>query len=189
MSAKPKVATVWLESCAGCHMSFLDIDERIVDLLSQVELTASPVSDIKDIPEVTLGIIDGGIGNDEELHIARELRKKSKVLMVMGDCAVFGGINTMRNFLTPEQVLKGAYADGATVTTLNPSGKLPGETGEPGQSVPRLLPQANAVDRHVKVDVYVPGCPPDADAIYYALSEILAGRVPVKIPPDMMRYD
>ena len=183
MSAKPKVATVWLESCAGCHMSFLDIDERIVSLLSQVELTASPVSDIKDIPEVTLGIIDGGIGNDEELHIARQLRKKCKILMVMGDCAVFGGINTMRNFITPEQLLKDAYADGATPTNSNPSGKLPGE------NIPELLPQANAIDRYVKVDVYVPGCPPDADAIYHAISEILAGRVPAKMPADMMRYD
>jgi NAD-reducing hydrogenase small subunit len=164
-------------------MSFLDIDERIVNLLSQVELTASPVTDIKDIPEVTLGIIDGGIGNDEELHIARELRKKCKILMVMGDCAVFGGINTMRNFLTPEQLLNGGYADGATPTTVNPSGVLPGE------NIPKLLPQANAVDRYVKVDVHVPGCPPDADAIYYALSEILAGRVPVKMPADLMRFD
>ncbi|MCL2147146.1 MAG: NADP oxidoreductase [Synergistaceae bacterium] len=183
MSAKPKVATVWLESCAGCHMSFLDIDERIVDLLSQVELTASPVTDIKDIPEVTLGIIDGGIGNDEELHIAQELRKKCKILAVMGDCAVFGGINTMRNSMTPEQLLNGAFADGATPTTVNPSGKLPGE------DIPKLLPKANAVDRYVKVDVYIPGCPPDADAIYYALCEILAGRIPVKIPADMTRYD
>jgi NAD-reducing hydrogenase small subunit len=164
-------------------MSFLDIDERIVNLLSQVELTASPVTDIKDFPEVTLGIIDGGIGNDEELHIAQELRKQCKILMVIGDCAVFGGINTMRNYLTPEQLLKSAYADGATPTTVNPSGNLPGE------NIPKLLPHANAVDRYVKVDVYIPGCPPDADAIYYALSEILAGRVPVKIPADMMRYD
>jgi NAD-reducing hydrogenase small subunit len=164
-------------------MSFLDIDERIVNLLSQVELTASPVTDIKDIPEVTLGIIDGGIGNEEELHIAQDLRSKCKILMVIGDCAVFGGINTMRNSLTVEEVLKGGYADGATPTTVNPSGKLPGE------NIPKLLQQANAVDRYVKVDVYVPGCPPDADAIYFALSEILAGRVPVKIPAAMTRYD
>jgi NAD-reducing hydrogenase small subunit len=164
-------------------MSFLDIDERIVNLLSQVELTASPVTDIKDIPEVTLGIIDGGIGNDEELHIAQELRKKCAILMVMGDCAVFGGINTMRNSLTPEEVLKGGFADGATPTTINPSGKLPGE------NIPQLLPHASAVDRHVKVDVYVPGCPPDADAIYFALSEILAGRIPVRIPAELTRFD
>lgn len=182
MSDKPKVATVWLESCAGCHMSFLDIDERIVDLLSKVELTASPITDIKDIPEVTLGIIDGGIGNDEELHIAHELRKKCKILMVMGDCAVFGGINAMRNFITPENLLKGAYADGATDTTINPTGKMPGE------NIPQLLPQANSIDRFVKVDVYIPGCPPDADAIYYALSEILAGRIP-KLPKNLTRYD
>jgi NAD-reducing hydrogenase small subunit len=178
--SKPKLATVWLEACAGCHMSFLDIDERIVDLIDKVEITASPITDFKEIPEVDLGVIDGGIGNEEEKQIALELRKKAKILIAWGDCAVFGGINCMRNFMPAEEILREGYTN--TVSTVNPEGTIP--RGE----VPALLPQALPADRVVKVDVYVPGCPPDADTILYVFSEILAGRTP-KIPVDMMRYD
>jgi NAD-reducing hydrogenase small subunit len=181
---KPKVASVWLEACAGCHMSFLDMDERLIDLFGKVELTYTPISDLKEIPEVTVGIIEGGLGNEEELHIARDLRAKCELLVAWGDCAVFGGINCLRNFMKAEDVVREAYTD--TVTTVNPKGTLPG-ISSPGE-VPALLPQAIPVDRAVKVDVYVPGCPPDADTLAYVFDEILAGRVP-KVPPEMMRYD
>jgi len=177
---KPKLASVWLEACAGCHMSFLDIDERIVDLLKQVDLTSTPITDIKEIPEVDLGVIEGALGNDEEVEIAEEMRKRCKILIAWGDCAVFGGINCMRNFMKKEDVLREAYTD--TVSTVNPEGTIPGE------DIPHLLDQAIPVDRKVKVDVYVPGCPPDADTILYVFQEILQGRIP-KVPVDMMRYD
>jgi len=183
-SKKPKVASVWLEACAGCHMSFLDMDQRLVDLFKKVEFTSSPITDTKEIPEVEVGIIEGGLGNEEELHIAKDLRSKCKLLIAWGDCAVFGGINSMRNFMKAEDVLRAAYTEG--VTTVNPSGVLPG-IDAPGE-VPALLPEAIPVDRAVKVDVYVPGCPPDADTIAYVFEEILAGRVP-KVPSEMMRYD
>jgi len=178
--AKPKIASVWLEACAGCHMSFLDIDERIVDLLGKVELTATPITDIKIFPEVEVGVIEGALGNEEELHLAKELRERCKILIAWGDCAVFGGINCMRNFMPAEQVLKEGYVD--TVSTVNPEGVIP------RQDLPALLPRAIPVDRAVKVDVYVPGCPPDADTIYYVFSEILEGRIPT-VPTDIMRYD
>jgi NAD-reducing hydrogenase small subunit len=178
--AKPKVASVWLEACAGCHMSFLDMDERLLDLFSRVEITSTPISDIKEIPEVTVGVIEGGLGNEEELHIAKELREKCKILVAWGDCAAFGGINCMRNFIKVEDMLREAYTD--TITTVNPSGVIP------HVDVPPLLPQAIPVDRAVKVDVYVPGCPPDADTIAYVFNEILEGRIP-KVPSQMMRYD
>lgn len=178
--SKPKLATVWLESCAGCHMSFLDIDERIVGLLDKVEVTATPITDFKEIPFVDIGVIDGAIANEEEKHIALELRKKAKILIAWGDCAVFGGINTMRNFLPVKEVLEGAYLH--TPSTVNPDGVIP--QGE----VPALLPKALPADNFVKVDVYVPGCPPDADTIYYVFQELLEGRMP-KVPSDMMRYD
>jgi hypothetical protein len=105
-------------------MSFLDMDERLVDLFKKVELTVSPISDLKEIPEVTVGIIEGGLGNEEELHIAKDLRSKCKILVAWGDCAVLGGINCMRNFMKAEDMLRDAYTD--TVTTVNPSGVLPG---------------------------------------------------------------
>ena len=178
--SKVKVATVWLEACAGCHMSFLDIDERIVELLEKVDIVYSPIVDGKEIPKATVGVIDGALGNDEELHLAMEMRKQCDIIVAWGDCAVFGGINCMRNFLPAEQVLKEGYVD--TVSTVNPDGVLP------RQDLPALLPQAIPVDRAVKVDVYVPGCPPDADTIYYVFSEILEGRIPT-VPTDIMRYD
>ena len=178
--SKPKVATVWLEACAGCHMSFLDIDERIINLLDLVEITATPITDFKEFPEVTVGVIEGALGNEEEVHLAKEMRKKCKILIAWGDCAVFGGINCMRNFAKVEDVLKEGYIN--TVSTVNPKGILPGE------DIPKLLPHAIPVDYEVKVDVYVPGCPPDADTIYYVFEEILQGRIP-KVPVEMMRYD
>jgi NAD-reducing hydrogenase small subunit len=77
--SKVKVATVWLEACAGCHMSFLDIDERIVELLEKVEIVYSPIVDSKEIPKATVGVIDGALGNDEELHLARKMRKQCDI--------------------------------------------------------------------------------------------------------------
>jgi NAD-reducing hydrogenase small subunit len=178
--AKPKIASVWLEACAGCHMSFLDIDERIVGLLDRVELTATPITDIKVFPEVEVGVIEGALGNEEELHLAKELRERCKILIAWGDCAVFGGINCMRNFMPAEKVLEEGYVN--TASTVNPGRVIP------RRDLPPLLPQAIPVDRAVKVDVYVPGCPPDADTIMYVFSEILEGRIP-SVPTDIMRYD
>jgi NAD-reducing hydrogenase small subunit len=173
-------------------MSFLDMDERLIELFKKVEITSTPISDIKEIPEVTVGVIEGGLGNEEELHIAKDLREKCKILIAWGDCAVFGGINCLRNFIKVEDLLREAYTD--TVTTVNPTGVIPGLSAYEGEGtathegVPPLLPQAMPVDRAVKVDVYVPGCPPDADTIAFVFNEILEGRVP-KVPQEMMRYD
>jgi len=178
--AKAKLATVWLEACAGCHMSFLDIDEKIVGLLEKVDIMYSPVVDFKEIPKVDVGVISGALGNDEEVHLAKKMREQCDILVAWGDCAVFGGINTMRNFMSTKEVLEKAYID--TVSTVNPKGVIPGE------DIPELLPKAIPVDQVVKVDVYVPGCPPDADTILWVFQELLEGRIP-KVPADMMRYD
>jgi len=178
--AKVKVATVWLEACAGCHMSFLDIDERLVDLVGLVGIGCSPIVDGKKIPKATVGVIEGALGNDEELHLAKEMRKQCDIIVAWGDCAVFGGINCMRNFTDRRQALKEAYVD--SPSTVNPGGVIPHE------DIPHLLPQAIPVDHEVKVDVYVPGCPPDADTILWVFQELLEGRVPT-VPSEMMRYD
>ena len=178
--AKVKLATVWLEACAGCHMSFLDIDDRILGLLEKVDIMYSPVVDAKEIPKVDIGVISGALGNDEEVHLAKKMREQCDILIAWGDCAVFGGINTMRNFMPTEEALKKAYVD--SVSTVNPEGVIPGE------DIPQLLPKAIPVDQVVKVDVYVPGCPPDADTILWVFQELLEGRIP-KVPAEMMRYD
>jgi len=177
----PKIATVWLEGCSGCHMSFLDSDETLLDILARVELTHSPITDYKefDFPELELGIIEGGIANTEEIEIAKKLRKQSKILMAWGDCAVFGGINTLRNFFSTRQILERSYIE--TESTVN--GIIPID-----ESLPELLDKALPVNRFVPVDVYVPGCPPSAEAIVHCLTQILEGRLPILLP-HMMHFD
>lgn len=176
---KIKIATVWLESCAGCHMSFLDIDEAIIDLANLVEFGRSPITDIKNFSDVTVGIVEGSVGNTEEEEVLRELRAHCKILMAWGDCACFGGVCAMRNTFDKEDVLRRGYIE----TESTYQGKIPCPPG-----IPALLDQVKPVNQIVKVDCYVPGCPPEAGAIQYALNELLAGRIPV-LPSDMMRFD
>lgn len=177
----PKIATVWLEGCSGCHMSLLDTDEALLDILSRVQLTDSPLTDFKafNFQEIDLGIIEGGIANTEEAEIAKKLRKKCKILMAWGDCAVFGGINTLRNSFSTQEILHRGYVE--TPSTVN--GEIPVH-----ESLPRLLEKAAPVNQMVGVDVYVPGCPPSPQAIVHCLKEILEGRIPV-LPHDMMQFD
>lgn len=171
--AKVKIASDWLDTCSGCHMSLLDIDERIVELLEHVEFTSTPITDLKHPPEdgVDVGILTGAVGNTHQLEVARRMRERSKLLIAMGDCAVFGGICTMRNFFDREDVLKRGYVE---TESTDEEGAVP-RSDELG----KLLDQVKAVNQVVKVDVHIPGCPPPANAIWYALTELLAGRVPV----------
>jgi len=177
--AKVKVATVWLESCAGCHMSFLDVDEFIIDLSKLVEFRRSPITDIKGFDDVTVGIVEGSVGNEEEKEVIEELRHHCKILMALGDCACFGGVCAMRNTLAKEDVLKRAYIN----TPSTYKGKIPKAPG-----VPELLDKVYPANQIVKVDCYVPGCPPEPEAIKYGLTELLAGRIPV-VPSNIMRFD
>jgi NAD-reducing hydrogenase small subunit len=179
--AKPKVATVWFEACSGCHMSFLDLDETLVNVLSKIQLTVSPITDFKDydFPEVDVGIVEGGIGNIEHKEIAEKLRKHCRILVAWGDCAVFGGINTLRNGLPKDEVLRYGFIE--TASTVN--GVMPIH-----EDLPALLDKILPLNEVVPVDVYVPGCPPSAESIAYSLTEILQGRQPV-LPADMIHFD
>jgi len=179
--AKVRIATDWLESCAGCHMSLLDIDERILELLKYVEITSSPVTDLKHPPEegVDVGILSGGIGNSDQEETTKEMRGRCKILIALGDCAVFGGICNLRNFIPKEEVLKRGYVETESTT----EGKVP-EAEELG----KLTNQVSGVNRVVKVDVYIPGCPPSADSIYYALTELINGRIPI-LEGKLLHYD
>ena len=178
---KPKLATVWCEACAGCHMSFLDLDEALVDILSRVELTVSPVTDFKDFafPQVDVGIVEGGVGNEENQEVIEHLRRQCRFLIAWGDCAVFGGINTLRNWLSKDDVLRCGYVE--TAGTVN--GIIPAH-----EDIPRLLDKVLPVNAVVAVDGYIPGCPPTPEALAYCLKELLAGRLPV-LPADMIHFD
>jgi len=178
--SKIKVATDWLDVCSGCHMSFLDIDERLLELLEHIEITSSPITDLKHPPEdgVTVGILSGSVGNTDQEETAKEMRERCDILIAIGDCAVLGGIPTMRNFIDKDEVLKRGYVD--TESTVD--GKIP------KIECPALLERVKAVDEVVKVDVYLPGCPPNADAIFFVLKELLEGRKPV-LTGKNLHYD
>ena len=179
---KVTVATDWLAACAGCHMSLLDIDVRIVGLLDLVEFTSSPVTDLKHPPKegVTVGILTGAIANTHNIEVAKRMRERCQILIALGDCATFGGIVATRNLAGTEACLKRAYLEAESVV----EGVIP---DSPELGVP--LETVTGVGDVVKVDLFIPGCPPRADAIYYALSELLAGRVPVVLPPEHFVYD
>lgn len=178
---KVLVATDWLAACAGCHMSLLDLDERLVGLLEKIQITSSPITDLKHPPKegVTVGILTGAVNNTSNEEVARQMRERCQVLIALGDCAVFGGIVTMRNFCSMKEALHRAYVECETVV----DGKVPSSP-----ELSRLLPTALAVNQVVKVDVHLPGCPPSADAIFHVLSELLAGRVP-EVKGEYLKYD
>ena len=181
MSDKPKikVATAWLGGCSGCHMSFLDLDERLIDLAKLVEFTASPITDVKEIPHVDVGIIEGAVCNDENEHVLRTMRTRCKVLIALGDCAMTGNIPALRNQQKLQEVFERAYVESESTQV----GEVPDSS-----EVPKLLTKVRPIQEFVKVDACIPGCPPDADAIWYALTELLAGRAP-QWNPTNMRYD
>lgn len=168
-AGKVRVATIWLSGCSGCHMSFLDQDERLIDLAQKIQLVYSPIADVKQFPEnVDVTLIEGALANEEQLAMLKTARARTKILISLGDCAVTGNVTALRNAWrdSDRAVLERAYLD---KSDLNP--QLPNE-------VPKLLIKARPLHEAVKVDYFIPGCPPSADLINYVLTELLAGRTP-----------
>ncbi|HNZ14038.1 MAG TPA: NADP oxidoreductase [Anaerolineaceae bacterium] len=169
---KPKIASDWLCGCAGCHMSLLDMDERLAHIVELADLRATPITDLKEPDEtgVDVGVLEGGVNNSTNEEVAHRMRKRCGILVALGDCAVFGGVPAMRNFFTVEEALRRAYVE---TESTDSGGKIPDD--------PELCQQTRvrALSEVVPVDIHVPGCPPDADVIYYVLSELAQGRRPV----------
>ncbi len=165
---KARVATVWLDGCSGCHMSLLDMDEKLILLGEKIELVYSPLVDAKDFPEnVDVALVEGSISSEEDLHKIKLIRRNTKVLVALGDCSVTGNIPSMRTVFPLAKVMERVYDENATINKQVPT-----------KVVPRLLERVMPLHEVVKVDVYLPGCPPSADNIFFAVSELLEGRVP-----------
>jgi len=166
--SKVRLATVWLDGCSGCHMSFLDMDERLLDLADRIDLVYSPIVDHKEFPpDVDVALVEGSVSSEEDLAKIRKIRANCKVLVSLGDCAVTGNVPAMRNAFGPEAVLQRVYVE-------NVSAKSP----VPDQVVPKLLGRVRPVHEVVPVDVFVPGCPPSADTIFDTLTALLDGGLP-----------
>ena len=165
---RPTLATIWLDGCSGCHMSFLDMDERLFDIAERADIVYSPIIDAKEYPnDVDFCLVEGAVSSEEDLHKIRLVRERTRTLISFGDCAVTANVPALRNPIGVQPLLDRAYVENVT---LNP--------GIPLAVVPALLPTARPVHRVVKVDVFLPGCPPSADLIYQVRVDVLEGRSP-----------
>lgn len=180
--AKPKIATTSLCGCFGCHMSLLDIDERILALAELVDFDRSPINDLKDFSgQCAVGLIEGGCANEENVHVLQRFRECCDVLVSIGDCATMGGIPAMRNTIPLEECLQEAYIDGPSVH--NPSGRIPDDP-----EIPLLLNKVYPAQEVVRIDYHLSGCPPSADTLWAALTALLTGAE-VALPYELIKYD
>jgi NAD-reducing hydrogenase small subunit len=177
---KLKLATVSLAGCFGCHMSFLDIDERLLQLIELVEFDRSPLTDIKEIGHCDIGLIEGGLCNAENVVVLREFRAHCKTLVAVGACAINGGLPAQRNHLNLGTILTNVYG---SRTGLRAGSAIPNDP-----ELPLPLNQVHPIHEVVHVDYFLPGCPPSADAIWQFLTDLMAGRTP-HLGHGLMHYD
>jgi NAD-reducing hydrogenase small subunit len=179
---KPVIATASLAGCFGCHMSLLDIDERILKLVEVVEFNKSPIDDIKKFTKpVDVGLIEGGCCNSENVEVLRSFRKNCKVLVSVGECAIMGGLPALRNSIPLKECLDEAYLNGPSIE--------PGERIIPNdEELPIILDKVYPCHEVVKIDAFLPGCPPSADLIWEAVTALVEGR-PANLSYDLIKFD
>ncbi|RLE49505.1 MAG: F420-nonreducing hydrogenase [Candidatus Methanomethylicota archaeon] len=171
MPEKVKVVNEWLCVCSGCEISLLNIHEKLLNLLDRIEIVHSPVlMDVKEIPEADIALVSGGVRNWENVEVLKEVREKCRILIALGSCAAFGGIPGLGNLFSREELLRKVYID--TKSTDNPNKVLP------CKEVPPLTKMVAPIWKVVKTDYVIPGCPPEADLIWDALSSLLDGKEP-----------
>ena len=165
---KIRLATAWLDGCAGCHMSLLDIDAGILALAERAEIVYGPLVDAQEFPEdVDITLVEGAVSSQDDLNRIQKIREHTRVLVALGDCAVTSNVPAMRNSIPVSRLLQRVYVEGANDSK-----------GVPADGVPPLLKQARPLHDFVKVDVHVPGCPPSSQAILRLVNDFLAARKP-----------
>ncbi|SOB89933.1 NAD-reducing hydrogenase small subunit [Rhodobacter sp. JA431] len=175
---KLRVATASLSGCFGCHMSLLDIDARITELVKLVEFDRSPLTDIKTCGPCDIGLVEGAVANSENVHVLRELRANCQILIALGACAVNGGLPAQRNHLDVGEMLEDVYRDIDEGLPCVPD----------APELPLLLDRVRPVNEVVRVDYFIPGCPPSGDTLWKYLTDLIGGRMP-RLDYDLFRYD
>jgi NAD-reducing hydrogenase small subunit len=167
-NGKVKVATVWLDGCSGCHMSFLDLDELLLTVVEKVAIVYGPLVDAQEYPEdVDVCLVEGAVSSQDDLKLVQKIRQRTRILVALGDCAVTSNVPSMRNWVPVKKLLERGYIENASETLQIP------KTG-----VPPLLKYASPVSAVVQVDAHIPGCPPPAAAIGKAVLDLVAGHQP-----------
>jgi NAD-reducing hydrogenase small subunit len=180
VSRKLRVATASLAGCFGCHMSLLDMDEHLLALLERVEFDRSPLTDIKRCGPCDVGLIEGGVCNVENVHVLREFRENCKVLVAIGACAINGGLPAQRNRLDIGLLLQQVYSTGHGLAA---GSRIPDDP-----ELPLPLNQVHPLHELVRIDYFLPGCPPSGAAIRAFLDDIIAGREPT-LGHGLLQYD
>lgn len=177
--SKIRIATTSLAGCFGCHMSFLDMDERLVALLEHVEFDRSPLTDIKHCGPCDIGLVEGGLCNSDNVHVLREFRHNCRIIIAVGACAINGGVPAMRNHFELRECLEESFLNGMGVEDP----QIPGDV-----ELPLLLDKVRPVHEVVHIDYYLPGCPPSADEFLSVLGDLLSGREPA-LARKLLHYD
>jgi len=181
--SKPVIATASLAGCFGCHMSILDIDDRILKLIELVEFNKSPIDDIKKFTKACdLGLIEGGCCTSENVENLRLFRKNCKTLISVGECAIMGGLPALRNGIPIKECLEEAYLNSPTISPNDPR-IIPND-----EELPIILDRVYPCHEVVKIDYFLPGCPPSADLIWNALTTLLGGK-PLDPAYQTFKYD
>jgi len=160
-------------------MSFLDMDERLIELASKVEVVFSPIADVKTFPaDVDVTLVEGAVSTVEHEEMASLIRRRSRFVVSFGDCATTGNVTAMRNRFSPDEILHRAYVELADGDPTVPSEFT---------TIAKLLPKARPLHEFVRVDAFLHGCPPTADEIWLAVSSLVEGRIP-ELPNVYQRY-
>jgi len=174
---KIRLATVWLGGCSGCHMSLLDLDEALIDLLGYVDLVYGPLVDTKEYPDaVDICLVEGAVTNVENLELARRIRTNTRTVVSFGDCAVTGNVTSMRNRIPVSDLLNAVYHEASA-----PIG------AEALKVLPALLKKVIPLHQAIKVDLFLPGCPPDPERIAAVFKALVTGDE-VDMPADMRTF-